>query len=897
MFHLFGSQHEDGPLALQYVPHSRSERHRPLVHPTAFVLLIAVGIGLSAGPVQAQPTGAITPPALLAQPAVDLPAGWTEQFDWRRGLVVELIIVISTEGTVTSVEVADGPGEPIDSAVAEAAQAMRFEPALQGELPIAVKVPFAYRIEADPRRGPFGALRRTRRAVEQPAGQRVKGQLLAKGTRAPLVDVLVQVVDDNGVMVWQGTTNEKGRFDSEPLPPGPALLEIAEGEFEGKTRAIIVKPSAEAEDAIDTDTLYLRAVRPGEFSTTVQQKREPDAATQVVLTGPELTRTPGTFGDPTRVVATLPGVARSPFGLGFYLVRGAAFDNTGFFIDDHPALYLYHLVGGPAVIHPELVGELSFYPGGYPAEYGRYAAGIIALDSKEPPVDRWHLDIEVDVLKASSLFSIPFDDGRGVFTVAFRRSYYELLVPLFTDGVEISYTDYQLRVAWSPIPDLRLKLFVLGAEDLVDISTGGSDSSTNANLGFHRASLSASWDIQPDLTWSSSVFFEYQHTQGRNASEENDTLSADLDAFVFQLRSALQMRASKWVTLTGGLDFLVNDTSADLRIPSVPPLGDPDPPQFDPVVIPVSLNGLYLSGVPFLMADIEPVKDLHLIPGVRFNFDEYGDQIRTTVDPKLTVRWGFAEGWTAKGSLALSHQAPQVFQVEVPYGDPSIPPLRALQTSAGLEWSPIDELFISVEGFYNEFSNFVRANNVVTNEDGSLAQTNFSADIPGRSYGLEVLVRKPVGGRWYGWLSYTLSRTERRFPDDGWVLGAFDQSHVLNLAAGVNLGDGWRLGGRFTLTSGTPYYPVVGSRYDADRDEYVPLFAESQSRLPFFHRLDIRLDKDFYFDQWIFGFYIDIQNVYNSPNPESPRYSYDFTIRTDGAGVPILPTLGVRARF
>ena len=162
---------------------------------------------------------------------------------------------------------------------------------------------------------------------------------------------------------------------------------------------------------------------------------------------------------------------------------------------------------------------------------------------------------------------------------------------------------------------------------------------------------------------------------------------------------------------------------------------------------------------------------------------------------------------------------------------------------------------------------------------------------------MEVLVRKKFGGRFYGWLSYTMSRSERKYPPDDWVRFTNDQSHVLNLAATVRLPYEFSLGARFTLSTGIPYYPIIGSRYDADTDRYVPIYAETESSLPVFHRLDIRFDKRWRFDTWMLEAFLDIQNVYNATNPESIAYSYDYSQQGPGASFPFLPTLGFRAVF
>ncbi len=83
-----------------------------------------------------------------------------------------------------------------------------------------------------------------------------------------------------------------------------------------------------------------------------------------------------------------------------------------------------------------------------------------------------------------------------------------------------------------------------------------------------------------------------------------------------------------------------------------------------------------------------------------------------------------------------------------------------------------------------------------------------------------------------------------------------------------------------------------------DNDSYVPvrgpLFSE---RVEPFYQLDIRIDKKWIYDTWMFSIYLDIQNATNRKNVESFGYSYDFSQRQDVTGLPIFPTLGVKGEF
>ena len=67
------------------------------------------------------------------------------------------------------------------------------------------------------------------------------------------------------------------------------------------------------------------------FRSIGEQKRE--ELSRITLKGPEIRQIPGTFGDPFRVVQTLPGVSSVASLLPFPVVRGASPSSTGILVD------------------------------------------------------------------------------------------------------------------------------------------------------------------------------------------------------------------------------------------------------------------------------------------------------------------------------------------------------------------------------------------------------------------------------------------------------------------------------------------------------------------------------------------------------------------------------------
>jgi hypothetical protein len=126
-----------------------------------------------------------------------------------------------------------------------------------------------------------------------------------------------------------------------------------------------------------------------------------------------------------------------------------------------------------------------------------------------------------------------------------------------------------------------------------------------------------------------------------------------------------------------------------------------------------------------------------------------------------------------------------------------------------------------------------------------------------------------------------------------WRLFGQDQEHVLNLVASYYV-DGWRFGARFTLASGRPSANVVGGVYDADANDYDAVTDGQPNRLPTYHQLDVRIDREFDLGPVRGTVYLDVLNVYYGQNSEGLVYQYDFQRSIPLPGIPILGTLGIQ---
>lgn len=910
-------------------------RRRTVAGLRGLVALALVALALYLVPGLAAPARAgapaVVPPKLTKFQPATLPPGALETAGEARVVRVVLLLTIDAAGKVTEVVLRQGAGEPFDPAAVAAAQKFEFEPARVDGQPVAVKVPYTYVFKivakepAEPPPPP---------PPPPPPGGQVTGVLREKGTGEPVAGESVYLEpsdratraalkaradaakaaagaageDDAAAVTWprEEFTNDDGRFRFTAVPPGTFRLRMGLSDFyppkSWRKRRVEVP---QGDGVVELGEVFLQPKPVRRFRTVVKDRRPKRSATKIALQEEEIRAVPGTFGEPSRVVATLPGVARSPFGLGYYIVRGADFDNTGTLIDGFQTTLLYHLGGGPAVIHPDLVGGVDFYPGGYPVDYGRFAAGLIDLRTKEPSRDRWHLAVDLDLLKASVIASIPFDDGKGTITLAGRRSYYELFLPLITKDVMLSYWDYQLRVSYDVSPKTKLTFFLYGAGD--DLSQSPADESPKyedqqqgAVFGFmfHHLMGRVEHRFSKSTRLRSDTMFAYDGSDVSQAEAGRATIRLGVDNFGASHRTTLLHTFSDRLKLRAGLSALGFHLNADASVPTFPPLGELPKPDFDPLLFNGTITEDFLDVGLFADVDWTVVDGLRVLPGIRADWYDYNGASFFPVDPRLTVRYTPTAAVTVKGNVGAYHQPPSLAEIDPDYGNPDLPPQYSIQSSLGAEVRFATDWELNVTGFFNDMRDIPQTStDLKTDANGDVTRQNYVSGGRGRAYGVEILLRKRFGDWVYGWLTYTLSRSERRDPATGaYDPFTYDQTHVLNLAWTFELPYDWSIAARFRLTSGNPSLKVVGAEYDADADSYQPIYRGTE-RLPIFHQLDLRVDKKFRFNTWFMSVYLDVQNVYYAKNAEFWRYKYDFSQRVPVSSIPILPTLGVRAVF
>jgi TonB family protein len=805
----------------------------------------------AATPAQPNAEG-IVPPQLLhfehaPYPAQALAAGVTGE--------VLLALTVSADGSVSAVEVLQAAGHGFDEAAREAAKRFRFEPARAAGKAVAVKIPFRYAFTLETPPPP---------AEPAPAPDASTGPVATGSSAEPLAGAPVGA------------------------SPEAPVLEVS-----------------------------------------VIGARPPREVTRRTLERRELGRIPGTSGDALRSLQSLPGIARPPGLAGLLIVRGSAPEDTEVFVDGSTVPIIYHFGGLSSAVPTELLERIDFYPGNFSAKYGRVMGGIVDVGLRSPntrctnergePLDAegcFHGLAQVDLIDTRALLQGPLPIDGWTFAAGGRRSWVGTwLKPVLEEldaGVTSApvYYDYQLVAETKPGPGSKLSLRFFGSDDRLEIvikspaaqDPGAFGGTLALGTSVIRAQALYETPLTPDIDLHSMI------SVGKDSVGFSlGRFRFDLDLYPIALRSEFGFKLARSLRLNVGLDFLVVPFDTLVRLPEPPRPGEPSPGPFTTrPLLESETHSTAFRPAWYAEAELRLVPRLMLTPGVRLDYAR--DSSHGDVSPRLTARYDLTASPSdesptplrsaLKAGVGVFHQPPQFQETDAVFGTPGLYSNRSVHLSLGAERELTQQLEVSLEGFYKHLTELVSR---TADDNGSFTYAN---EGDGYAAGAELLLKYKSDERFFGWLAYTLSRSVRRdTPGSEEHLFQYDQTHILTVLGSYKFGRGWEAGARFRLVSGpldtpAPRAPSLPAVFAADAAAYTPLSAPPFSeRLPLFHQLDVRVEKNWQLHGFRLTFFVDVLNVYNHAAAEAFVYNFDFSLRQYQQGLPIIPSLGFRGEF
>ncbi len=637
----------------------------------------------------------------------------------------------------------------------------------------------------------------------------------------------------------------------------------------------------------------------------------------------EIKRNPGGGRDISRAIRTLPGVAAIPSFRNDIVIRGGSPNENRFYIDGIEIPNINHFAtqgasGGPVgMINVDLVENIDFYAGAFPAARGNALSSVLEFKFKEARTDEWTANLVVGTSDLGLTLEGPTGEHSSLIA-SFRRSYLQLLFEALGLPFLPIYNDYQFK--WTARPDDRNAITVLGLGALDDFELNlALAEDTAAENYLEQVAILGYLDVQTQWNYTQGAKWDRYQDDGRwtfvasrNMLNNRAYKYADNNADSTLLRDYLsreienKFRAERrrnfesgWETTYGaGAEYVKYENSTLDR--ALDTAGVLQPVEF------ASNFKAWKYGA-FAQANRRFADNrLTWSMGLRLDGSSAAEGLRNPLkytSPRMSLSWAFAPGWTWNANTGIYRQLPAY--TVLGFADAAGNRVNAsadtrfltnYQAVTGVRWeSDASNRVVSVEGFWKQYAD------APVSINRGIALANLGADFGvvgneavtfdgvGRAYGVELLVQQRLNRGFYGLLAYTFVRSEFE-QADGWVPSSWDNRHILSATGGKKWDSGWEVGARLLVSGGLPYTPVDPESLSIDQwdfygrplPDYALLNAERNGA---FHQLDIRVDRKWFFDRWSLDVFFEVQNATGAAVPQPPVVD---VARNPLTGAPLL---------
>ncbi|MGY5351246.1 TonB-dependent receptor [Wenyingzhuangia sp. IMCC45533] len=620
--------------------------------------------------------------------------------------------------------------------------------------------------------------------------------------------------------------------------------------------------------------------------------------------------------DVIKSITTLPGVTTAGEGQSGFNVRGGAADQNLVLLDEATLYNTSHLFGLFSVINADAIKDLKLYKGGTPAKYGGRISSVLDVRQKDGNKYDFHANGGIGLISSRLTLEGPIVKEKVSFFLSGRRSYADLFIPLIQPDNENTAYFYDLNTKINWEVDENNKLFLSGyfGRDIFSLSESFVNTYGNsvANLrwnhvfnsqlfsnlsmiysnyyygleldpvGFEWNSGLQNIDIKYDFTkyfndniainfGANSIFYEFN--PGKiEPNKEDSGISEN------QIPKKYAIESGLYIDVEHRLNDKI-DLRYGVRLSNFARLGEQNVNTYEssPVVYDEDAQ-IYESADPIGQRDIS-------IREIQKNY--------FNLEPRFSIAYAFTDDSSFKASyqrmaqylhVISNAQSPSPLDIWTPSGK-HIKPQLSDQIAFGYNKDFNGKYSLTAEVFGKTVDNridYIDGANLVAQE---YIETIILAG-EARAYGLELMLKKETG-KFDGWISYTLSKSEQRaqgrtpvetgINNGDWYDTPYNKTHDISVLLNYKASKKWKFNTNFSFQSGQPVtYPTGNYQF---RGRTIPTFGPRNTfNLPAYHRLDVaatykpkRYENKKFKGEWVFSIY----NIYNRQNWSSVIFGQD----------------------
>ncbi|MFV8325239.1 TonB-dependent receptor [Flavobacterium sp. ZS1P14] len=616
--------------------------------------------------------------------------------------------------------------------------------------------------------------------------------------------------------------------------------------------------------------------------------------------------------DVLKSILLLPGVTNAGEGASGFNVRGGGADQNLILLDEATIFSSSHVFGFFSVFNPDAIKDLKLYKGGIPARYGGRASSVLDIYQKDGSSTGFHVNGGIGLISSRLLAEGPIVKDKGSFLIGGRASYAHLFLKLSEEQKNNAayFYDLNTKLSYKLNPNNNLYLSGYFGRDVFSLDKSFTNTYGNSIL---------------NLRWNH--LFNEKLFSNLSVIYSDYYFGLDLDLVGFKWDSGIKNYNIKYdfknyISDKFKLNFGANGIYYDFNPGTI----NPTKPNsginfeqldkkyaFEPAIyidaeqeiskkvslsyglrysmfyrLGTSATNIYANNEPVTFNQDAQIYEKATPIGTKLYDKNKVIQSYNYLEPRFSIAYEFHTNQSLKASynrmvqylqLVSNTSSPTPLDIWTP-SDNFIKPQIADQVALGYFRNFNDDKYsLEAETFYKKIQNrmdYIDGANLIANE--AIEQVILNGQM--RCYGLELMLRKNEG-RFIGWISYTLSKSEQQTPgrnsseiginNGKWYSSAYDKLHNLAVTSSYNWNKKWSFGANFILQSGQPVtYPNGQYTY---QDVLVPSYGlRNENRLPVYHHLDIsatltphKNDNRNWKSEWVFSIY----NLYNRKNAAS----------------------------
>ncbi|WP_300691599.1 TonB-dependent receptor [Chryseobacterium sp.] len=596
---------------------------------------------------------------------------------------------------------------------------------------------------------------------------------------------------------------------------------------------------------------------------------------------------PVLFGekDVMKTIQLLPGIKSSGEGSSGFSVRGGATDQNLILLDEAPVYNASHLLGFFSTFNSDALKDASIIKGNSPAQYGGRLSSVLDVKMKDGNNQDYNVNGGIGLISSRLSVEGPIQKEKSSFIVSGRRTYADLFLKTTKDYKDnkLYFYDLNLKANYQINENNRIYLSGYFGRDVLGLGD----------------TFSTDWgNTTATLRWNSIISSKLFSNTSFIYSDYDYKISLKNDDNVFDLNSKIK----DWNLKQDFTWFAGNKHSVRFGLQSI-----------YHTIIPSSASGTSVSSYPrnpryswenalYINDDFKATEKLTVNYGARLSmfsvlggdtFNTYENGVLTdsqflekgkfgktyvNIEPRITANYRINEVSSVKAGYSRNTQNLHLLS-NSNSGNPTdqwigssytVKPEIADQISAGYSRNFNNNNYeLNAEVYYKSMQNQIDFKNgaQIGFDTGSDVESELLFG-KGRAYGLELIAKKKTG-KLTGWISYTLSKTERRINginNNEWYNARMDKTHDLSVVATYQLNPKWTFSGLFVYSTGNAVTFPTG-KYELNGQTVFQYSNRNADRMPAYHRMDVSAtyepstNKRFR-GSWTFGIY----NLYGREN-------------------------------